>query len=428
MKVSQLFGLQSRKKTADTVQKLSKHTDLLLRGGFINKHIAGVYTYLPLGLRVVQKIEDIIREEINAIGGQEIKMPSLHSANVWKQTGRWDSVDVLFKFTSYFSKTPFVIAPTHEEVVTPLAKEYVLSYKDLPLYLYQIQSKFRDEKRPTLGLTRLIEFRMKDLYSFHTDKKDLDEYYETAKTAYLNIFERLGLKDLTYITMASGGDFTTEYSHEFQVVAENGQDRIYNCAKCGSTYNKEVLSESKQNICPECKGELKEMRGLEVGNIFKLGTKYSKLFNFEFTAKNGSKKTPEMGCYGIGIDRALSAIAETLSDEHGLVWPVSVCPYQVHIVSLENEKNVSEESRKQYEELTKQGLEVLWDDREDVSAGTKFNDADLIGVPLRVIISKRTLSDASAEVKNRKEHARDGSLVKLDSLADYLHAQAKLQK
>lgn len=415
MRYSTLFG--KTKKVGRKLQNVSLHTQILTKAGFIRQYVAGSYFYLPLGWRVLKKVENIIREEMDCIGAQEILMPILHSAKEWKHTGRWYTTDTLFRFKSYFGKQELALGSTHEEIVTPLVKSFVLSYRDLPVALYQIHTKFRDERRPTLGLTRLREFRMKDLYSFHANKEDMYNYYEVVKEAYWKIITRVGLRDVTYLTLASGGDFTDQYSHEFQAVVPNGQDLIYHCQRCNKTYNKEVVPVKKGNNCPECKGRYKVMRALEIANIFP-NLKFSKAFDFYFTDKDGKKKIVYMGCYGMGPDRLVSAIVESNADKKGIIWPVSVAPYHVHLFSVEIHDNLRKAANSLHDLLESEGIEVLWDDRSDVSAGVKFSDADLIGIPIRIVISKRSLSEGGVEIKLRNEEKT--SVVKTDKIVEHI--------
>lgn len=407
MKYSQLL-LHTRRESAKDVESIN--ADLLIRANYIDQVMAGVYTYLPLGLLVIKKIENIIREEMNAVGGQELLMPVLHPAENWKKTGRWEHMDDLFRFTSYYTKNDYALGATHEEIITPLAKKYISSYKDLPLYLYQIQDKFRDEKRAKAGLLRGREFIMKDLYSFHTTQEDLDKYYEIQKGAYKRIYERAGIGDKTYVTFASGGSFS-KYSHEFQTESASGEDLIYLCKKCKVAINKEIIKD--QTTCPECgKSDFEEIKAIEVGNIFKLGTKYSEPFDLTFADEKDQKKPVIMGCYGIGLGRLMGTIAEISHDDKGVIWPKSVAPYQVVVVSLGDEK-VTTEAEKLYKDMVKRGVEVLWDDR-DESAGTKLADADLLGIPLRIVVSRKTLDNDSVEMKLRQ--AEKPEMVRIDKL------------
>lgn len=388
----------------------SINAQLLIRAGFIDKLMAGVYTFLPMGLRVIKKIENIIREEINAIGGQEVFMPSLQPKENWQKTGRWDSMDDLYKVKDK-SDREFALGPTHEEIIVPLMQRFVSSYKDVPFYVYQFQNKFRMELRAKSGLLRGREFLMKDLYSFHLSEDDFSDYYEKAKVAYFKIFERAGLKDQTHITFASGGSFS-KYSDEFQTVASAGEDTIYICKKCNVAINKEIRNDV--SACPKCGGtDFREEKAIEVGNIFPLKNRYTKAFDFSVSDEKGEKKELIMGCYGIGLGRLMGTIVEVYHDDKGIIWPESVAPFKVHLISLKQDKRAEEI----YNELLKNGIEVLYDDR-DMTAGEKFADADLIGIPLRIIISDRTIEKKSVEIKKRSE--TESKLVEIKDVYKFL--------
>ncbi|MFA5000106.1 MAG: aminoacyl--tRNA ligase-related protein [Patescibacteria group bacterium] len=387
----------------------SYNAQVLIRAGFIDKVGAGIYTYLPLGKRVLDKICDVVREEMNALGGQEILMPALVPKDNWQTTGRWETFDALFRLTGNDLKE-YALGATHEEIVSPLAKNFIFSYKDLPFAVYQIQTKFRNEKRAKAGLLRGREFLMKDLYSFHTDQADLDAYYDLAIAAYFKIYERLGLKEKTYLTYAAGGSFS-KYSHEFQTLAEAGEDLIYICEKCRVAVNREIINE--QNTCPLCGDkDLKEQKAIEVGNIFKLGTKFSEPFGVKYKDQSGEEKLALMGCYGIGPSRIMGTIVEIYHDDKGIIWPENIAPFKIHLLSL----NENEGALKIYHDLRAAGLEVLYDDR-DLSAGEKFAAADLIGCPYRVIISKKTLAANSVEIKKRT--TSDGEMVAISDLIEF---------
>ncbi len=395
MKQSELFVKTLREAPKD---EESANAKLLLRAGFVDKVMAGVYTFLPLGLRVMNKIETVIREEMNAIGGQEVLMPALQPKELWATTGRWESFEALYKVTSHFKDTQYALGPTHEEVVVPLAKKFIFSYKDLPFSVYQIQTKFRDEARPKSGLLRGREFKMKDLYSYHEGPEDLLKYYEIAKKAYSKLFKRLGLKSL--VVEASGGTFS-KYSHEFQVLSPSGEDVIYHCVKGDFAKNKEIIEpkliaeiEQGKGVCPDCGGKLMSSTGIEVGNIFQLNTKYSDPFNLKYKDAEGNEKQVYMGCYGIGVSRLFGTIAEVFHDEKGLMWPEQVAPFKVHLIELNGAS-----AKKLYAELLKLGVEVLYDDR-DVSAGQKLNDADLIGLPYRAVVSPKTAKKIELKARN----------------------------
>lgn len=390
MRQSQLFTRTIKELPKD---ETSFNAQTLIRAGFIDKVAAGVYSFLPLGLRVLNKIREIIREEMEAVGGQEISMTAFASKEMWTATGRFETMDVLFKLAGSDQKE-YVLNPTHEEVVTPLASKFVNSYKDLPFSVFQIQTKFRNEKRAKAGLMRGREFLMKDLYSFHASQEDLDNYYEKVLVSYTRIFERVGLGDLTYMTYASGGTFS-KYSHEFQTLTESGEDIIYCCESCRMAINKEIIDD--QNACPKCgSSNLTQNKAVEVGNIFKLGTKYSTPFDLSYMDASGQKQTVIMGCYGIGLSRVMGTIVEVCHDDKGIIWPETVAPFKIHLISL----NQNEKAEEIYYNLKTAGFEVLFDDR-DKGAGEKFADADLIGCPIRLVLSAKTLEQESVEMKKR---------------------------
>lgn len=397
MRQSQLF---TKTKREDPKDEVSKNAKLLLRGGFVHKEMAGVYSYLPLGWRVLRKIEQIIREEMNAIGGQEIIMATLHPSEPWKQTGAWDNVDVLFKIQSRTEKE-YALGQSEEEIVTPLVQEYVTSYKDLPKAVYQIGQKYRDELRSKSGIMRGREFLMKDMYSFHESQEDFERFYAIAKESYLKIFDRVGL--VAKATEASGGSFTEKLSYEFMVLTDAGEDDIVYCSECTHCANIEVTQVKEGETCPKCgKGTMAAAKAAEVGNIFDLGQKYVKDFNFTFKDKEGNEQFPIMGCYGIGVTRLMGTIVETLSDEKGIVWPEAVAPFKVHIVMLGDSDAVKQEAEDLYSDLSLSGVEVLFDDRQ-ASAGEKFTDADLIGIPYRIVVSEKSLLKGGVEMKRRTD-------------------------
>lgn len=381
MKYSKLFGKTSRQVPKD---ETSISARLLMRGGFIRKEVAGVYNYLPLGLRVLNKISQIVREEMNAAGGQEVLLSSLQNKASWEKTGRWKSFDVLFRLKSE-RETEYALGPTHEEVLVPLVASFVASYRDLPLYLYQIQNKFRDEPRAKAGLLRGREFLMKDLYSFHTNEDDMMKYYEKMKKAYQTVFKRLGLEAIE--TKAGGGTFS-DFSHEYQVICESGEDEIVYCPGGDYSENVEIATAKAGQQCVLGHGPLVKSKTIEVGNIFPLKDKFSKAFNLTFKDRDGLDKHVIMGCYGIGISRLMGAIVEVSHDDNGIIWPKSVAPFDVHLVHIED-PGTEPWAKEAYEKLTKAGVGVLWDDRVDASAGEKFADADLIGIPIRLVVSKK---------------------------------------
>jgi len=399
MKQSQLFYKTQKNNPRGEV---SRNAQLLIRAGYVDKLMAGVYSLLPLGWRVFKKIEQIIREEMNAIGGQELFLPSLQPQEVWQKTDRWNKFDALI-YLGFDEEKNMVLGPTHEEIITPIAQKIIGSYKDLPRYVYQFQNKFRNEKRAKSGLLRGREFIMKDLYSFHPNEKDLGEYYEKVKRAYQRIFERCGIGEKTFLTYAGGGAFT-KYSHEFQTLTSAGEDLIYICPQCQIAVNEEIIEEQSHQ-CPECGGrKLKKEKAVEVGNIFKLKARFSQPFGLKFLDKNGQPQDVMMGCYGIGLQRLMGTIVELFNDEKGIIWPLSVAPYQVQLILLNGEKQeVAEAAEKIYQELSeKLGEEVLFDDRKMIGAGEKFAESDLLGIPYRVVISEKTVQKMQLEVKNRR--------------------------
>lgn len=413
MKYTKLFGktMKQAPAGADTINH-----KLLTQAGFVDQLMAGVYSYLPLGLRTLRKIEQIVREEMDAIDGQEVLMPVLHPSEIWKTTGGWDSVDVLFKIKSRTEKE-YALGQSEEEVVTPLAMSRVQSYKDLPLAVYQINWKFRDELRAKSGIMRGREFLMKDMYSFHESQEDFLKFYEVAKKAYLKIYQRLGL--VAKVTEASGGSFSEKISYEFMVLTDAGEDDIIYCPSCDFCVNTEIAKVKVGDICHKCGAEKLEMnKASEVGNVFDLGQKYGKDFDLGFMDKTGTKQYPFMGCYGIGVSRVMGVIVEKFNDEKGIIWPESVAPFKVHLLGLDLEdEKIKSEAEKVYKLLQAEEIEVLFDDRNDVSAGAKFAEADLIGIPYRVVISKRTQDD-KLEVKKRS--SKDTSFYTLDELVKVL--------
>lgn len=409
MKQSHLF---TKTKKFLSQQEPSVNARLLEQAGYVSKLMAGVYTFLPLGLKVLNNIERIVRQEMDAIGGQELLMPALQPKENWEKTGRWDKVDVLYKLEA--REKELALGPTHEEIVTPLAKLYIQSYKDLPQAVYQIQTKFRNEARPKSGLLRGREFRMKDLYSFHTTAEDLDAYYERATEAYKKIFARCGLGDITYLTYASGGIFS-KYSHEFQTVTPYGEDIIFVCELCKLAINQEIIEDQK--ACPSCGNtELLERKAIEVGNIFKLMTRFSDAFELAYTDKEGKQNPVIMGCYGLGTSRLVGAIVEVLHDDKGIIWPASVAPFKVHLISLVKNPEEQEITEALYKQLQEQGITVLYDDRKDVQAGEKFADADLLGMPWRVVISSKTLAQNGVELKARNQTSAE--IINLSQLIE----------
>ncbi len=401
MRLSKLFTRSTKENPADEV---SLNAQLLERAGFVYKNNAGIYTYLPLGWRVIQKIQQIIREEMNAVGGQEMLMPALIDKKYYEAAGRGD-IKVGFKTGE---DDQFILGWSHEEILTAIVGRFISSYKDLPFSAYQIQTKFRNEARAKSGLLRGREFMMKDMYSFHADEANFLDYYKRVGEAYHNIFERCGLK--AYYTVAAGGDFTSSNTHEFQVLTKSGEDIIFLCPKCDYAINREISELKAGEQCPKCGEEVIEEKSIEVGNIFPLGTKYSEALNLQFTNDKGEKQHVVMGCYGIGLGRLMGTVVEVCHDERGILWPASLAPFKAQLIVLPGGEEVAE---KLYDPNT-----MLFDDR-DKSAGEKFAEADLLGMPKRIVVSKKTIEQGKIEVKKRNEtesHLVD--LTKMDEVLD----------
>lgn len=420
MKQSKLFTRTSKTLPKDEV---SLNSQLLLKSGFIDKEIAGAYTFLPLGHRVLNKIISIIREEMNAIEGQEMMLTALQSPATWEPTDRWDDekMDVWFK-TELKNGNKLGLAPTHEEPLTKLMKKFINSYKDLPVYAYQFQTKFRNETRAKSGILRTREFIMKDLYSFCRSQEELDEYYERAKAAYVRIFERLGLGAITYVTFASGGTFS-RFSHEFQTLCEYGEDIIYINEAKKIAINREIFTDDIIKEFGLTREDFVEKKSIEVGNIFKLGTKFSDALGLQYVGENGERYPVIMGSYGIGPARAMGTIVETCNDEKGIIWPKNIAPFHVHIISLGKEESIYEASEKLYNLLNANNVEVLWDDRANVNPGAKFADSDLIGCPIRITVSSKNLENKQYEVKRRA--GGNAEFVPQESILDFLAAELK---
>jgi prolyl-tRNA synthetase len=399
MKQSHLFTKTRREAPSDEV---SKNAQLLIRAGYIHKEMAGVYTMLPLGLRVMNKVMNIIREEMQVIGGQEIQMTALQSPESWEKTGRFsdEAIDIWFK-TQLKGGGILGLAPTHEEPLTQLMTEHISSHADLPRYVYQFQTKFRNETRAKSGIMRTREFIMKDLYSFSKDEASFRAFYEQCAEAYTKIFKRVGLGDITYRTFASGGSFS-KFSDEFQTVCDAGEDVIYVHEDKNIAVNKEVYVDEVLAELGLEKSELVEKKAIEVGNIFPLGTRFSDALNLMYKNESGQNVPVTMGSYGIGPARLMGTVVECLSDSKGIVWPAEIAPFNIHLVSLDGGNvDVQTDAAKVYEILTKGGFDVLFDDR-DESSGVKLKDADLIGIPLRVVVSAKTLAAGQVEVTKRK--------------------------
>ena len=414
MRRSQLFVKTRHEVPAD---ETSKGAQLLIRAGFVHKEMAGVYSYLPFGKRVIANIANIIREEMNKIGGQEVEMSTLQNKELWQASDRWDDTKVDNWFKSKFANgTEVGLGFSHEEPIVNMLRGFAGSYKDFPIYIYQIQTKFRNELRAKSGVMRGREFLMKDLYSFSRTQKEQDDFYEKAAEAYMKIYDRLGIGDITYKTFASGGVFS-KFSHEFQTLSHIGEDTIYLDKAKRLGINKEVYSAEVLKHLGLKKEDLVEERAVEIGNIFSLGTKYSDALGLYYTDDKGQRQSVIMGCYGIGVSRLMGLLAEHFADEKGLVWPEEVAPFNVYLARLSDDKTVVEAADKAYKVLTDSGKGVLYDDR-SVRAGEMFADADLIGLPKRLVVSEKTLQNGSFELKSRLSD--DVKLIKVDELATAL--------
>jgi prolyl-tRNA synthetase len=398
MQQSKLFTKTRREAPSDEV---SKNAQLLIRAGYVHKEMAGVYAYLPLGLKVLNNIVKIIREEMNKIGGQEMVLPALQDRTLWEKTDRWsdEKVDNWFK-TEFKSGGETGLGITHEEPMTQIMSEYISSYRDLPTYPYQFQNKFRNEMRAKSGIMRGKEFMMKDLYSFSRDEAEHLKFYAKARDAYAAIFKRVDLGDKTFITYASGGIFS-EFSEEFQTLSDAGEDTIYIHENKKIAINKEVLTEETLKTLGVDREDLTEHKAIETGNIFNLGTKFSEPLGLKYKDEEGNDQYAIMGCYGLGPTRLMGTLVEVFADAKGIVWPKEIAPFSVHLVELSNNNtDVSSDAAELYRELTTAGIEVLWDDR-DARAGEKFADSDLLGIPLRVVVSEKTLAAGKYECVER---------------------------
>ncbi|MCA9381603.1 prolyl-tRNA synthetase [Candidatus Dojkabacteria bacterium] len=403
MKYSKLFSKTTKTVSEDEV---SNNAQLLIKAGFVYKEMAGAYCYLPLGIKVLEKIKQIVREEMDKIGGEKFIMTSLQRKELWEKTDRWDDekVDVWFK-SALKNGTEVGFGWSHEEPISEMMKLYINSYRDLPVYVYQFQTKMRNELRAKSGIMRGREFVMKDMYSYSVSDEAHEAFYNKAKEAYLSSFERLGLGDDTFFTFASGGAFT-QFSHEFQTICDAGEDICYLDRGKRIAVNEEVYNDEVLNQLGLKKDELEQVKTAEVGNIFSFGSTKSEELDLYFTDENGEKKPVILGSYGIGITRAMGVIVEKFHDENGIIWPENVAPFAVHIVSIA--KDESDEAYKKaeelYNELNKAEVEVLWDDRIETRPGEKFADSDLIGIPTRVVVSSKSLENGGYEIKKRNEN------------------------
>lgn len=407
MKQSQLFP-KTRKESPKDAESINHK--LLVRGGFIDQLMSGSWTLLPLGWKVVNKINQIIREEINAVGGQEMLMPLLHPKEIWSETGRWDKADEIMYKLSDARKKEYVLSFTHEEIVMDLIRKNIKSYQDLPVSVYHFSTKFRNEPRARSGILRGREFMMKDLYSAHVDEKDMMDYYEKVKHAYIKIFKRLGFD--FRVVEASGGVFTEKHTHEFQVLNANGEDTIYACNKCDYAVNKEIFDEKEHKICPICKvGKMEKLdQTVEIGNIFPLGTWYAERMRVYYTDEKGLKKPVWFASYGIGPTRVMGTLVEVNHDDKGIIWPKNIAPFDVHLIELPGGRG-----EEIYKKLKDTGIDVLWDDRK-VPAGEKFADADLVGIPVRLVVSERN----GDKIEWKERASEKSELLDLEEVIDNL--------
>lgn len=415
MRQSALFTKTRKEAPKDEV---AKNAQLLIRAGFIHKEMAGVYSYLPLGLRVLNNIARIIREEMNAIGGQEIQMTALQDPVPWQTTGRWDDavVDNWFK-TELGEGVMLGLGHSHEEPLVRIAAQHLSSYRDFPKAIYQIQTKFRRELRAKSGILRGREFLMKDMYSFCRTQEELDAFHEKAAAAYARIFARAGIGDRTFRTFAAGGSFS-KFSDEFQMLCDAGEDVVYLNRGKALGVNKEVYTDEVLSEIGLSRADMEEVRTIEVGNIFKLGTRFSEPLSLTFRDENSKEHSVLMGCYGIGLGRLMGSVVEALSDEKGIVWPEEIAPFAVHLVAITGgNAEIAAEADRMYELLTEHGIDVLYDDR-DVRAGEKFADADLLGIPRRVIVSEKTMSQGGVEVVSRS--GGDTTFISESTIVEHL--------
>lgn len=416
MRLSHLFTKTRKDAPAD---ETAKNAQLLIQAGFIHKEMAGAYDYLPLGIKVVENIKQVVREEMNAVGGQELIMTGLQRREIWEKTNRWDDdiVDVWFK-SQLKDGTDVGFGWSHEEPIIEMMKSHLGSYKDLPAYAYQFQTKLRNELRAKSGIMRGREFVMKDMYSCSVDEKQHEDFYQATIEAYKKVYDRIGIGKDTYVTFASGGAFT-KFSHEFQTVCDAGEDVIYLHRGKNIAVNEEVLDDESLSKLDIKREELEQVKSAEVGNIFNFGTHKSEQMDFSFTNENGEKQFVHLGSYGIGITRVMGVIAEKLSDDKGLVWPETIAPAKVYLARLSDISDVVSVSDDLYKRLTEAGVSVLYDDR-DIRAGEKFADADLMGIPYRIVISQKTVESGKHELKKRTSD--EVSLLSCDEILKTLAA------
>ncbi len=414
MKRSQLFSKTRREMPAD---ETAKNAQLLMRAGYVHKEMAGVYSYLPLGMKVIENIKQIVREEMDAIGGEEVLLSTLQHPLIWRTTDRWDDakVDVWFK-AALGDDAEVGFGWSHEEPMTRLMTQFINSYKDLPVYAYQFQTKLRKELRSKSGLLRGREFIMKDLYSFSRSREEHETFYAQVEQAYHKVYDRLGIGDITYKTFASGGAFS-KFSHEFQTIADIGEDTVYLDEAKKLAVNQEVFTDEVLDDLGLKKAELQEKKAVEVGNIFTFGSRYSEPLGLFFTDEKGVQQPVFAGSYGIGVSRLMGLLAELFADEKGLAWPEAVAPFKVYLASLGDDPGVMEYANHLYDSLTQNATAVLYDDRQ-ASAGEKLNDADLLGLPYRVVVSTKTLAENGIELKRRNQS--DTQIIPSEKLAEAL--------
>lgn len=413
MRQSQLFTRTKRENPSD---EEAKNAQLLIRGGYIYKEMAGVYALLPLGLRVVNKIKKIVGEEMEKVGSQEIIMTTLQNKEVWEKTDRWsdENVDIWFK-SQLKSGAEVGFGWSHEEPIVEMMKSFVSSYQSLPIYVHQFQNKLRNEVRAKSGIMRCREFVMKDMYSFCETEDEHMKFYNLATEAYLNVYRRLGLGDITYVTSASGGAFTKNFSHEFQTICEAGEDVIYVHKKDNYAVNEEIFNDETLSKLNAKKEDFEMKKAAEVGNIFTFGTEKCEKMGLYFTNSEGEKKPVYLGSYGVGVTRLVGVLTEIFSDDKGIAWPKEIAPFAVHLIALGEDMS---EAESLYKELTDKGIEVLFDDRVGSTAGEKFADADLLGMPVRIVVSKRSLENGGAEIKGRTES--ESKIVALSDVISYV--------
>jgi prolyl-tRNA synthetase len=411
MKLSKLFTKTRKSYPSDEV---ALNAQLLIKAGYIHKEMAGVYSFLPLGLKVLNNIEIIVRQEMDALGSQELAMTSLQDKEIWEKTNRWDDdvVDIWFK-SELKNGTEVGFGWSHEEQIGSMVKEYINSYRDLPMSVYQFQNKLRNETRAKSGILRTREFLMKDMYSFSESEAQHKEFYDKVTEAYLNVYKKVGLGQDTFFTFASGGAFTDKFSHEFQTIVDAGEDTIYVNREKSLALNQEVFNNDVLELLSLDRKDFEKVNACEVGNIFSFGSAKSEQLGINFTDKDGASRPVILGSYGIGISRLMGVIVEYFADPDGLVWPYNIAPYKVIICSIGNSNQVQKESEKIYKHLTEKKIEVIYDDR-DVRPGEKFADADLLGIPLRVVVSEKNLANNKLEIKQRS--GKNNELIDFENL------------